>query len=102
MKKTSSHLVFAFAVGVAFSASSAFAANEKAIHKAENAMMGACKKEYAKEVKGKTFKEVADWVETEERAANAETFKRSKCYALHEKWEGVAEKHEEGEESEHK
>lgn len=45
---------------------------------------------------------MADWVETEERGANADTFKKSKCYALHEKWEGVAEKHEPGEAEEHK
>ncbi len=83
--------------GLMLSLSLAYAHDEKAEKKAEGAMMGACKKEYAKEVKGKTFKEVADWVETEERGTNADTFKKSKCYALHETWEGVAEKHDEGE-----
>ena len=76
--------------GAMFPISSAFAADTKAVKKAEGAMMGACNKEYAKEVKGKSFKEVADWVETEERGTNAETFKKSSCYTLHEKWEVVA------------
>jgi hypothetical protein len=67
------------------------------VKKAEDKMMAACKKEYPDVVKGKTFKEVADWVETEERGTNAETFKKSKCYNLHEDWEKVAEKTEKDE-----
>jgi hypothetical protein len=96
-------VAMAIAAGTLVAVSSAFAAHdEKAEKKAESAMVAACKKEYAAAVKGKSAKEVADWVETEERGANAETFKKSKCYTLHEKWEGVSEKHEEGEEAEHK
>jgi hypothetical protein len=90
------------AFAVALPLLSAQAADSKAEKKAEGAMMAACKKEYATDVKGKSFKEVADWVETEERGANAETFKKSKCYTLHEKWEGVAGHNEEGEEHENK
>ncbi len=88
--------------GLMLSMSIALAKDEKAEKKAEAAMMTACKKEYAKEVKAKSFKEVADWVETEEKGTNAETFKKSKCYTLHEKWEDLAEKHEEGETHENK
>lgn len=91
-----------FVAGAMIPISSAFAADAKAVKKAEDAMMGACKKEYAKEVKGKSFKEVADWVETEERGANADSFKKSNCYNLHEKWEGVAGNNEAGEANEHK
>lgn len=71
------------------------------VKKAENKMMAACKKEFPDAVKGKSFKEVAEWVETEERGANADTFKKSKCYNLHEDWEKVAGKSEAGE-AEHK
>jgi hypothetical protein len=80
----------------------AFAKTDAKVKKAENAMMAACKKEYPDAVKGKKFTEVADWVETEERGANKDTFKKSKCYNLHEDWEKVAQKTEEGEEHEHK
>ena len=52
--------------------------------------------------KGKSPDEILEWIETEERGANAKTFKKSKCYALHEKWEGLSNEHEEGEEAEHK
>jgi len=78
----------------------AFAAKGKE-KKAESKMMAACKKEFPDAVKGKSFKEVTDWVETEERGANADTFKKSKCYNLHEDWEKIASKTEEGE-AEHK
>ena len=71
------------------------------VKQAESKMMTACKKEYPDAVKGKNFKEVADWVETEERGANATEFKKSKCYNLHEDWEKVAGQNEEGEEHEH-
>lgn len=81
-------------------ATPAFAAKAN-VKKAENKMMAACKKDFPEAVKGKSFKEVAGWVETEERGANADTFKKSKCYNLHEDWEKVAEKGEEGE-AEHK
>ena len=60
-----------------------------------------CQAKY-KATKGKSADEIMEWVETEERGPNAATFKKSKCYAMHEKWEAVAEKHEEGEENEHK
>jgi hypothetical protein len=79
----------------------ALAKAETDVKKAEKAMMTACKKEYPAQVKGKKFKDVADWVETEERGANKDKFKQSKCYNLHEDWEKVAEHHEEGEENEH-
>ncbi len=78
----------------------ALAAKSK-VKGAENRMMAACKKDYPDAVKGKSFKEVADWVETEERGANAETFKKSECYNLHEDWEKVAGKSEKGD-AEHK
>lgn len=68
--------------------------------KAEAKMMAACKKEYPSMVKGKTMKEVADWVETEERGTNADAFKKSKCYNLHEDWEKVAGHNEADEEHE--
>jgi hypothetical protein len=80
----------------------AFAKADTAVKRAESAMMSACKKEYPAEVKGKKFKEVADWVETEERGANKDKFTKSKCYNLHEDWEKVAGKSEEGEANGHK
>jgi hypothetical protein len=55
-----------------------------------------------KETQGKSADEIMEWVETEERGTNAKTFKKSKCYAMHEKWEALANKHEAGEEHEHK
>lgn len=79
----------------------AFATTDAKVKKAESAMMAACTKEYPKAVKGKKFGEVAEWVEHEERGANKEKFKQSKCYNLHEDWEKVAEHKEEGEENEH-
>jgi hypothetical protein len=69
----------------------------KATAKPEAAMMSACAKEYPTQVKGKKTNDVAQWVETEERGANAETFKKSKCYIEHEKWEVSAGKTEENE-----
>ena len=84
-----------------FSGASASAKESKSAKKAESKMMTACKKEYPEAVKGKSFKEVAEWVETEERGAHADTFKKSKCYNLHEDWEKVAG-HSESEEREHK
>jgi len=79
----------------------AFAKANTAVKKAESAMLAACKKEFPAQVKGKTFKEVAEWVETEERGANKDKFTKSKCYNLHEDWEKVAEKSEPGEANEH-
>jgi hypothetical protein len=60
-----------------------------------------CQAKY-KETQGKSADEILEWIETEERGANAKAFKKSKCYALHEKLEGLANNHEEGEEGEHK
>ena len=89
------HLILSLAI----IGSSAYATtNTKDAKKAEAAMMTACQKEYPTQVKGKKFKEVADWVETEERGANKEKFKTSKCFNLHEDWEKVAEYKETGEE----
>ena len=78
----------------------AFAAKMTA-DQAKVATVTECQKKYDA-VKGKSADEVMEWVETEERGANAKAFKKSKCYALHEKWEGLSDKHEEGEEHEHK
>lgn len=95
MKAVLLSMTLLLATGTAFARA---AANVK---KAEAAMMSACQKEYPKEVKGKKFAQVADWVEQEERGANKEQFMKSKCFNLHEDWEKVADHHEEGEEHEH-
>lgn len=68
----------------------AFAHGDAKVKKAEKAMMSACKKEYPKQVKGKKFSEVAEWVESEERGENKETFTKSRCFQLHEDWEKVS------------
>jgi hypothetical protein len=94
----------ALVAGAVLSSSFAFAANTKgaqAVEKAKTTMMTTCKKEFSKEVKGKTsFQEVAEWVESEETGTNAETFKTSKCFAAHEEWEKLTDKREAGEPSE--
>ena len=73
---------------------------QKSVKKAEATMMKACKKDFPDAVKGKSSKEVADWVESEEHGANADTFKKTKCYNAHESWEKAAGS-EEGDKNEH-
>jgi hypothetical protein len=92
-------ILISFVVSIAMGAP-VFAKGEA--KKAEAKMMAACKKEYPAAVKGKKMKEVGDWVETEERGANAETFKKSQCYNLHEDWEKAAGHNEADEEHETK
>lgn len=98
MKTLNQLVTLGLALGAiaSFTSVPAFAAKGN-VKKAEKKMMAACKKDFPDAVKGKTFKEVADWVETEERGTNATEFKKSKCYNLHEDWEKVAEQKEEGE-----
>jgi hypothetical protein len=92
-------VILSLVVGLVFCAGSASAKSKtESVKNAESKMMDACKKEYPDAVKGKMFKAVADWVETEERGANAVEFKKSQCYNLHEDWEKVAGHNEEGEE----
>ena len=64
---------------------------------AKAATVKECQTKY-KETASKSADETMEWVETEERSANAKAFKKSKCYALHEDWEKLENKHEEGEE----
>jgi hypothetical protein len=75
----------------------AFAKDVKVVD-AEKAMMKACGDEFPKAVSKKKFSDVAKWVEKEERGSNAEKFKASECYKLHEDWEQVAEHHDDVEE----
>jgi hypothetical protein len=71
---------------------SAFAKETKTLNAVEKKMMAACNSEYAAKVKGMNFHQVFDWVETEERGTDADTFKKSKCYTLHEDAENSAGK----------
>ncbi|MGZ3687638.1 MAG: hypothetical protein ACXVBW_05025 [Bdellovibrionota bacterium] len=89
--------VLVVSVSLALGIPAAFAHGKGDVKKAEAKMMSACKKEYPDAVKGKKFKEVADWVESEEHGANAEKFKKSDCYKLHEDWEAAAGQGEEQE-----
>lgn len=101
MKSLNRWLTLSLVTGMVCALSTPAFAAKGNVKKAESKMTAACTKEFPDAVKGKSFKETADWVETEERGANAETFKKSKCYNLHEDWEKVAGKGEEGE-AEHK
>ena len=100
MKKKWMVAVSLCAVSALFSVSASAKEESKAEKKAEAKMMKACKKDYPDAVKAKSAKEVSEWVEAEEHGANADTFKKSKCFNLHEDWEKVAG-NEEGE-KEHK
>ncbi len=96
--KNQKMLVIALLAGALSVGSLALAAKDA--KKAETAMMSACKKDFPEAVKGKkTAKEYADWVEKEEYGANAETFKKSNCFAQHEKWEVAAGKTDSNEET---
>lgn len=70
------------------------------VKSAEKAMMDACSTDFPKEVKGKSFKQVARWVEGVEHGKNKEATKKmmaTNCFSKHEDWEKVAEQKDEGE-----
>ena len=98
--KTLTYLALVLFLGVGMNGNSAFAAKGKNVKKTVSEMKRTCKKEYPKELKGKSFQELADWVEKEEKGPNAEAFKKSKCYMAHEKWESASGKSNEGAEHE--
>ena len=86
-------------VSCAFSLS-VYAKEGKTTKNLESSIKSACKKEYSSDVKGKNFSQLMEWIETKEHSADSSAFKKSRCYSLHEKWEGQTG-HNESEEGEH-
>src|SRR5690348_9313226 len=74
---------------IGFFSNSAAAANYRTVNKAVNAMMSACQKEYPVQLKSKGVTEVVQWAEEQEEGPNADAFRKTRCYAKHEKWESV-------------
>ena len=94
-------LILSLALIVFVSQPSVFAKKKADPEALKTQTVKACQKEYSDETKNKSDDEIMEWIEKEERGANAGKFKKSKCYDLHEKWEDANGHHEAGEESEH-
>jgi len=95
MKKVYFVPVALFVIGLGAGA----AGKKPALKAAEAKMAKTCVAEYP-ELKGKSCHDLSEWVEAEEGGDNAEKFRTTKCYAVHEDWEkagGHGEKSESGE-----
>jgi hypothetical protein len=60
----------------------------------EAAMIKVCRKEFPDVVKKMNVDELDHWAEASETADGWQRFKKSRCFATHEKWEKLAERNE--------